>query len=182
MPTRLAGCRGELLWELDITTRQTVAMAEAIPAAKYDWRPHPKARSFSEVFVHVATGNFMLLDAIGRSAPPDLYPKVPPEGRARILSLMSRNDEFADTVRDKDAVGALLKRSLQSVNDSLTQSSEDELDRRLHFFGEDTTVRRVYLRLITHTHEHMGQLIAYLRFNDIAPPWPDWRPDRRTQS
>jgi len=75
-----------------------------------------------------------------------------------------------------------LKRSLQAATDSFALVEDGELDRRLHFFGEETTVRRVYLRLLAHTHEHMGQMIAYLRFNDIAPPWPDWRPDRRTQN
>jgi uncharacterized damage-inducible protein DinB len=85
-------------------------------------------------------------------------------------------------VREKNVVVALLRRSLEAVNQSFTQATAPELDRRPHFFGEETTVRRVYLRLLTHTHEHMGQMIAYLRFNGIAPPWPDWRPDRRTQN
>ena len=67
------------------------------------------------------------------------------------------------------------------MNQSFGQADDAELDRRLHFFGEETTVRRVYLRLLAHAHEHMGQMIAYLRFNGIAPPWPDWRPDRREQ-
>ena len=44
---------------------------------------------------------------------------------------------------------------------SFCQASDAELDRRLHFFGEGTTVRRVYLRLLAHAHEHMGQMIAY---------------------
>lgn len=57
-PTRLPGFRGEFLWELEIATRQTVAIAETIPRAKYDWRPSPQARSVSEVFVHIGTGNF----------------------------------------------------------------------------------------------------------------------------
>ncbi len=48
-------------------------MAEAIPPEKYDWRPDAKARTVSEVFVHIATGNFMLLDVIGVGAPIDLY-------------------------------------------------------------------------------------------------------------
>ena len=85
-------------------------------------------------------------------------------------------------MREKDEVVGLLKRSLQAVSQSFAKTSEGELDRRLNFFGEETTVRRVYLRLLAHTDEHMGQMIAYLRFNKIAPPWPDWRPDRRTSS
>jgi hypothetical protein len=34
-----------------------MAMVEAIPAEKYDWRPDPNARLISGVFVHVAAGN-----------------------------------------------------------------------------------------------------------------------------
>ena len=74
----------------------------------------------------------------------------------------------------------LLKRSLEAVNQSFNQSSDARLDQHLHFFGEETTVRRVYLRLLAHAHEHMGQMIAYLRFNVIAPRWQDWRQDLRT--
>jgi len=182
MTIRIAGFRGEFLWELEIATRQSVAMAEAIPPEKYDWRPDIKARTISEVFVHVATGNFTLLDVIGVAAPMDLYAQVPADGEERFSGLIRRNDELMASVREKSAVVALLKRSLQAVNQSFNQTSEPELDRRLHFFGEETTVRRAYLRLLAHTHEHMGQMIAYLRFNSIAPPWQNWRADRRTQS
>jgi len=83
-------------------------------------------------------------------------------------------------MREKEAVVGLLKRSLQAVAQAFARASDGELDRRLNFFGEETTVRRVYLRLLAHADEHMGQMIAYLRFNRIAPPWPDWRRDRRT--
>ena len=180
MATRTAGFRGEFLWELEIAERQIVAIAECIPAERYDWRPVAQARSFSEVFVHVATGNFMLLDVIGVAAPVDLYGQVAAGGDARFQGLIHRNDELAASMCEKDAVVGLLKRSLQAVSQSFAKASDGELNRRLNFFGEETTVRRVYLRLLAHTDEHMGQMIAYLRFNRIAPPWPDWRPDRRT--
>jgi uncharacterized damage-inducible protein DinB len=29
----------------------------------------------------------------------------------------------------------------------------------------------MYLRIIVHANEHMGQLIAYARMNGIVPPW-----------
>jgi len=180
--TRIAGIRGEFLWELEIATRQSVAMAEAIPSEKYDWRPDVEARSVSEVFVHVATGNFMLLDVIGVAAPMDLFGQLPSGGADRFAGLIRRNDELVAGLREKNAVVALLKRSLDAVNQSFDQTGDTEFERRLHFFGEETTVRRVYLRLLAHTHEHMGQMIAYLRVNGIAPPWHDWRPDRRGQS
>ena len=156
-----------------------MAMVESIPAEKYDWRPDRNARSISEVFVHVAAGNFMLLEAVGAVAPVDLYGQVPADGQERFRGLIRRNDELEKSVREKVAVTDVLKRSLQAVQSSVNQADDTKLDQRLHFFGEQTTVRRVYLRLLAHTHEHMGQMIAYMRINGMSPPWPDWRPDRR---
>ena len=176
--TRLEGFCGEYLWELEIASGQTLALAEAFPNEKYAWRPDPQARTVSEVFVHVATGNFMLLDVIGVPAPADLYDQVPARGQERFLGLIRRNDDLMANLREKSTVVALLKRSLQTVQQSFMHAGDVELERRLHFFNEETSVRRAYLRLLAHSHEHMGQMIAYLRFNGIAPPWPDWRPDR----
>ena len=180
MATRIEGFRGEFLWELEIAMGQLTAIAEAIPAEKYDWRPNEKARSVSEILVHVAVGNFMLLDQIGIPAPADVYGALPAETSDRLWAMVKRHDELEKTLQDKDAVQALLKRSLLTANESMACCVAADLDRRQAFFGEQTTFRRVYLRLLAHTHEHMGQLIAYLRFNGIAPPWPDWRPDRRS--
>ncbi len=179
MTDRISGVRGEFLWELDIAEKQHLAMAEAVPAGKYGWRPHPKARSFGEVVMHVAAGNFMLLDALGTPAPSDLYRGIPAGGEERLWAMVRLDDERMKNPPAKDEVVAHLKRSLQALRQALTQATDADLERRMHFFGEDTTVRRVYLRLLAHAHEHMGQLIAYLRMNDIAIPWSDWRPDRK---
>jgi uncharacterized damage-inducible protein DinB len=180
--SRLPGFRGEFLGELDIATNQIVAMAEAVPPADYSWRPSPKTRSISEVFVHVAAGGFMLMDIIGVPAPTDLYGRVPAHGQERFVGLIRRNDELEATLLEKDPVVATLRRSLQTVKDSFTHASDTELNRPQFFFGENTTVRRVYMRLLSHTHEHMGQMIAYLRFSGLPLPWPDWRPDRRASA
>ena len=175
---RMAGFRGEFLWELEIAERQMMAMAEAIPAEKYGWRPDQKARSVSELLVHVAAGTFMLLEAVGLAAPIDLYGQVPPQGQERFWGLIHRNDELEESLREKVAVTEM-RRSLRAVRNSVAAADDAELDRNVHFFGEQTTIRRVFLRLLAHTHEHMGQTIAYIRTNGMLPPWPDWRPDRR---
>jgi uncharacterized damage-inducible protein DinB len=176
---RVQGFRGEFLWEWEIAERQLTAIAGAIPAEKYGWRPGEKARSVSEILIHVAAGNFMLLEVLGAPVPRDLYPDASGPGEERMWSLIRRNDELEKSIREKNAVGAILKRSIDAVRGSVASSDETELDRRLHFFGEQTTARRVYLRLLAHAHEHMGQMIAYLRMNGLNPPWPDWRPDRQ---
>src|SRR5439155_13360151 len=98
----------------------------------------------------------MLLDVVGWAAPADLYGEVPAQGEEHFWGLVKRNDELEKNTRDKVAVIDLLRRSLQAVRQSITQSSVEELEQRVHFFGEQTTFRRVYLRLLAHTHEHMG--------------------------
>lgn len=100
-PSRIPGFRGECLWELDIVTRQCLSLAEAFPAETYDWRPDPKARSVSEVFVHVASGNFMLLDMVGLRVPEDLYGSITSAGSDRFKALMQRNDELVAQTRER---------------------------------------------------------------------------------
>ena len=46
-------------------SRQLLALAQAIPAEKYSWRPAPGVRSVSEVFMHIAIANFYLLSVTG---------------------------------------------------------------------------------------------------------------------
>ena len=42
---------------------------------------------------------------------------------------------------------------------------------QVHIVDRDAKVDGVYLRIIVHANEHMGQLIAYARMNGIVPPW-----------
>jgi hypothetical protein len=176
---RLPGFRGEYLWELEIAERQLTALAEAFPEERYSWRPDEKARSVGGVFVHLAAGNFMLLDLLGVAVPADLYPGVAGEGRERFTTLVRANDELDRRVWEKPAVRDLLSRSLSAVRESVIGATDDTFEGPVFFFGEQTTIRRGHLRALAHMHEHMGQLTGYMRMNSLAVPWPDWRPDRR---
>src|SRR5262245_31297115 len=53
-------------------SRQLVALAETIPAEKYSWRPAPGVRSVSEVYMHIALGNFWLLSVTGPKMPAEI--------------------------------------------------------------------------------------------------------------
>jgi uncharacterized damage-inducible protein DinB len=166
---RIPGFRGEFLWELDIATRQHLALAEAFPPEKYSWRPDVKARAVSEVFVHVAAGILMLLEVVGATAGEESYKDLSTNGPERFLGMIRKNDELEASHRKKNDVLNLLKLAFRAAEQTVAQTSDAELDRPMPFFYEQTTVRRLYLRLLVHTHEHMGQVIAYLRSNGIAP-------------
>ena len=56
------------LGEFEHASRQLLQLAEAIPAEKFAWRPAPGVRSISELYMHVAIGNYLLLGLAGRQA------------------------------------------------------------------------------------------------------------------
>jgi len=167
----LATYRREYLDELAYASRNVVALAKAMPAEKYGWRPGAGVRSVSEVYMHIATANFELLDIVGQKAPEDLYGKLELAGRARLMALEKRSAELEKTVTDKQRVASLVERSLNAVRDAMDKASAGDLDKHVDFFGKDTTARAVYLRILVHVNEHMGQSVAYARVNGIVPPW-----------
>ena len=137
-------------------SRQLVALAEAIPPEKYAWRPAPGVRSTSEVFMHIAIANFWLLSVTGPPMPADL-----------------KSADVEKTITSKPEVMDWLKRSLDAVNTAHAAIKPGDLQRRVKVDGRDATVDGVYLRIIVHANEHMGQLIAYARVNGIVPPWSE---------
>jgi uncharacterized damage-inducible protein DinB len=135
-------------------SQQLIALAEAIPAEKYSWRPAPGVRSVSEVYMHIALANFYLLSVTGPKMPADMT-----------------SNGLEKTVTKKADVIQWLKRSLAAVKTARAQLKPGDLERKVKIEGKTVTVDGMYLRIIIHDNEHMGQLVAYARMNGIVPPW-----------
>ncbi len=166
----------EFLWELLIPQTQLVALAEAVPAESYPWRPAEDARSFSEVLVHIAAGNLILLCGADVVEPEvmELCGGIEGDSMAQWKEAVRKAHSLEKAIREKSRVIDLLKRSFAAVSRSFAAATEDELGAETVFFGgTTTTVRRIYLRMLAHSHEHMGQAIAYVRVMGYRVPWPD---------
>jgi uncharacterized damage-inducible protein DinB len=153
------GAADEGIWhgydgEWRYASRLLVSLAEAIPADKYGWRPEPGVRSVSEVIMHIAQSNYYLLSVTG--------PKMPPELEA---------NDVEKKIVSKPEVVAYLRRSLEAVKTARAQLRPGDLQRKVKIYGETVDVDGMYLRILCHDDEHMGQLIAYARMNGIVPPW-----------
>ena len=135
-------------------SRQLIALAEATPAEKFAWRPAAGIRSVSEVYMHIAMANFYLLSVTGPKMPADL-----------------KSADLEKTVTAKADVIDWLKRSLDAVKVAHAVVRPDDLQRKVKVNGVDATVDGMYLRIIVHANEHMGQLIAYARMSGVVPPW-----------
>lgn len=134
-------------------SQQLIALAEATPAEKFAWRPAPGVRSTSEVYMHIALANFYLLSVTGPKMPADM------------------NENVEKTVTSKADVIAWLKRSLEAVKTAHAAITPTDLQRKVKIYDRDATVDGMYLRIIVHANEHMGQLIAYARMTGVVPPW-----------
>jgi len=140
--------------ELKHVSSQLMDLAEATPADKFAWRPSPGVRSTSEVYMHIAVANLYYLSVVGKlTMPTEIKPG------------------FEKSVTAKADVISWLKRSLDAARDARAKESPKELERRVDFFKRITTADAVYLRLIIHCNEHMGQLVAYARMTGVTPPW-----------
>jgi uncharacterized damage-inducible protein DinB len=157
--------KSEYLTEFGMASRQIAALAEAMPAEKFDWRPGAGVRSVGEVYVHIAETNVLLLGFLGVKV--DFSgPRF--SGKTPAREIITRNLEFEKTVHGKSNVVPLLERTLDAVKDSLASA---DMERPVEMFGQKAAARAVYLRILAHANEHMGQSIAYARMNGVVPPW-----------
>jgi uncharacterized damage-inducible protein DinB len=106
--------------------------------------------------MHSAAANFGLLSFTG--------PKMPDDLKAA---------DAEKKVTAKPEVIAWLKRSLEAVKSARAGLKAEDFQRKVKIMGRDATVDGIYLRIIVHANEHMGQLVAYARMNGITPPWSE---------
>jgi uncharacterized damage-inducible protein DinB len=151
--TATGGLRADWKQQLDDVQKKILDLAEAFPAEKYPWRPAEGVRSVSEVFVHIAGGNYFLPTFAGVTPPPGL----------------SRDAE--KTVTDKAKVIEMMKQSFDHLRKAFDSLPDSDMDKKVNFFGSEMTLRGIYLSTLGHLNEHLGQSIAYARMNGVVPPW-----------
>lgn len=171
----LSTLQREYLREFEIPCKQLVELAEAIPEEAYDWRPAEDARTFAAVLIHVAAGNLMLLHRAGVRDPAVLKfcGSLTGDGPEQWLKLVRRSVGMEKTITEKQAVLELLGASFEAVKTAVRSMKPDAMEATCTLWGEMTTYRRIYLRILAHADEHMGQAIGYARVMGFRVPWPD---------
>lgn len=144
----------QALQDLQVLQKQFVDLAEAIPEAKYAWRPADGVRSIGEVFLHVASLNFSM---------PANFGAEPVEGFAQ--------KGYETSIKDKAKIVAQVKQSFEYARAAIEKRSNKELQTIVKKYGPDASEGDLVFLIVTHAHEHMGQAIAYARMNGVVPPW-----------
>lgn len=144
------GFQGEFLANLDEVQDKILSLAEATPPEAYGWRPAPGVRSISEVYMHVAGGNYLLSTFLGVKPP-------------------KMSGDLEKTVTKKADVLAELKRSFDHLR--AAAATVKDMEKPVKMFGNQTSQRGILVTILSHLHEHLGQSVAYARMNGVVPPW-----------
>lgn len=142
--------QSELQADFETVADKLVQLAEAIPADKYSWRPADGVRSVSESLMHVAAANYFFPSLVGQAMPEGVNPRA-----------------FEKEHTEKDDVLEVFKGSLKALTKMLELG---DLDKDVAF-GKPMSRLGFYHTAISHSHEHLGQMIAYARSIGVAPPW-----------
>src|SRR5689334_13390772 len=142
------------------TTNQFVDAAEAMPADKFDFAPtageFKEVRTFGQLLKHTAATNMFVASV--------LLGEKPPAG----------GFEGPEDVKGKDAILKYVKESFDVAQKAVEKvnkdSATDQLPNPFNPKGPNVTRLGMSLIFLGHTNDEYGQLVEYLRMNNIVPP------------
>lgn len=146
--------KGQSLVDLEAVQKKFVALADALPADKFTWRPSADSRSFAELFLHVAGERYVILGLMGATKPEGFDGKT-----------------FEKSTTDKARIVAELNKSWAFSEKTIHGISNADFAKLLPKLGPQANEGDVVYILVADAHEHLGQAVAYARENGIVPPW-----------
>ncbi|MCG2587418.1 DinB family protein [Rhodohalobacter sulfatireducens] len=147
--------KNQFLQHFDRASR-VLALAEAMPADLYSWRPGEGVFSVEEVFSHIARYNYYYLEeSLGIPAPEDV------------------DVENMESITGKEEVVDILNHSIEHVQEHIGEMPDSKIQAETEMYGRTVNGQAVLMQLVTHKSEHVGQAIAYARVNGITPPWSE---------
>lgn len=164
MPVALAQTRLTVSEALDfwITTTETevVSAAEAMPEEKYSFVPtngeFTGVRSFAQQAKHLAANNYRMAAYILSQTPT-------PE---------QESETGPDTVRSKTQIVDYVKGSFTALHRAMAVINEGNLLDPITTSPHLRQKTRLQLAedVVAHSYDHYGQMVEYLRMNNMVPP------------
>ncbi len=142
-----AQAAAEYAKHFDALSKLSVAVAEAMPADQYGFKPHPESMNFGELMAHIATTNFQFCAGLKDADPPSM-----------------------PDPKDKDGYVKFLSDSLAYCADIIPKLTAEQLDRKHNSPDGNLPGREVLLAMYVHVAHHRGQAEIYLRDKGIRPP------------
>jgi hypothetical protein len=141
--------------------KQMIAVIQAMPAVKYSFAPTEgefhHVRTFGDQAKHLAAFNYIAAAAMmGQAPPPD-----------------AGDEQGPDTVRTKDQIIAYVKGSYDALHRAANMIDDgNEMIKGTPQSPLINNATRLGLaeEALIHAMDHYGQMIEYLRMNNVVPP------------
>ena len=151
--------KASFLNDLETLRGKFVGLAQAFPQDKYTWRPMDGVRSVSEVLMLAAFEGYNFIPSTFGAKGADLGTR---EEAAKLRTLSDKTQ----VIEHLNKGFAHAKKELEAL-DAATLTGK----RKIMISPNPLAVTDIALGVGGDLHEHLGQLIAYARMNQIVPPW-----------
>ncbi len=130
-----------------------LAVAEAMPEEKYGFKPTVEMMGFGEQLMHIA----LVIEWHAHS-------------RFAGLETPFRQDAYKVDGMDKSSILKVMEKEFDNASQLIIDFEDARLSEKGNYGGFSRTRRQFLLLLADHVSHHRGQLLVYLRLNDIPPP------------
>ena len=127
-----------------------IRSADKVPEELYSFRATPDVRSMGQLFGHVADALFSMCSTAGGSKPPRTGIEKTVTAKAELVAALKEGVGYCNTVFD----GMTDQKGTETVP---------------FYFGPTPRLSVLYFA-VTHTYEHYGNLVTYMRLKNIVPP------------
>ena len=150
-----ASLKAAYIGDLEVMRDKFLGLADAFSADQYTWRPMEGVRSVSEVLMLIAGEGYAFAPVALGAETSMTFPEV----------------QALAEITDKAEVIDQLTKGFSYAMEQLAGVDPATLGGTQMVFGQERTTAQVVLAVAGDMHEHLGQLIAYARTNEIVPPW-----------
>jgi len=137
----------------------TIAVADAMPADSYNFRPNPAEMSFGELMAHIAGVNEGACANASGLPRPALPPKIAEWSKDTVHVEVS-----------KETAIPFLKESFAFCDQAVAAMTPERMDTVVGPEARHLTGFEWLFAYFTHTAHHRGQAEVYLRIKGIKPP------------
>ena len=131
-------------------TGLVIRAAEKVPEDLYTFKATPEVRSMAQLFGHVADALFSMCSTAGGGKPPRAGIEKSVTAKAELIAALKEGVSYCNTVFD----GMTDQKGTETVP---------------FYFGPTPRLSVLYFA-VTHTYEHYGNLVTYMRLKNIVPP------------
>jgi uncharacterized damage-inducible protein DinB len=144
----------EYLGQTDFIEGRLSQLLGAMSQDQMSWTPEEGVRNCGQIYLHVAEANHMLASFMTGA------------------EMKGERGAMEKSTTDKNEITKMLKESFVVVREAAGNLADEDLNKMVQTpFGMEMSMRNFMISLLAHSHEHLGQGIAYARMNGVTPPW-----------